>query len=168
MFTEEEANALITAGDIITKNKDKSLADQYTNAIDKIKSVLKFSQKDKSELLLERLQIRTNIENVKTSDFLIKLQTAITNYQIVALDYLSLQNQTTKRTIEPFALVHTQDNWILIAFCTLRNNFRAFRLDCIQSLSITSGNFEPHKITLQDYFEQAKKKWKTTPDIPLT
>ena len=168
MFTEEEANALITAGQIISQNKDKSLADQYTNAIEKIKSVLKFSQKDKSELLSERLQIRTNIANQTTSDLLIKLQTAITNYQIVALDYISLQNQKTKRNIEPFALVHTQDNWILIAFCKLRKDFRAFRLDCINSMSVTPQSFEPHKITLQEYFEQSRKKWKTTPDIPLT
>tara|TARA_R110000744_G_scaffold353214_1_gene459525 strand:+ start:2380 stop:3165 length:786 start_codon:yes stop_codon:yes gene_type:complete len=168
MFTEEEANALITAGRIISKNKDQSLADQYSNAIEKIKSVLKFSQKNKSELLSERLQIRTNIDNESTSNFLIKLQTAITNYQIVALDYVSLQNQKTKRNVEPFALVHTQDNWILIAFCKLRKDFRAFRLDCMTSLSITAYKFEPHKITLQEYFEQARKKWETTPDIPLT
>ncbi len=168
MFTEEEANALITAGQIITKSKDKSLADQYANAIEKIKSVLKFSQKDRTELLSERLQIRTNIENETSSDFLIKLQTAITNYQIVALDYVSLQNRATKRDVEPFALIHTQDNWILIAFCWLRNDFRAFRLDCIQHLSITVNSFEPHKLTLQEYFEQARKKWETTPDIPLT
>ena len=168
MFTEEEANALITAGQIMSQNKDKSLADQHANAVEKIKSVLKFSQKDKSQLLSERLQIRTNTENETTSDFLIKLQTAITNYQIVALDYHSLQNQSTNRNVEPFALVHTQGNWILIALCKLRKDFRAFRLDCIDSLFITANTFEPHKMTLQEYFEQARKKWEATPDIPLT
>ena len=148
MFSEQEANALITAEHIISKNKDKSLVDQYKNAIEKIKSVLKYTQKGKTELLSERIEIRTNKEANKTSDYLIQLQSAITNYQLVSLHYLSLQNKETKRKIEPFALIHTQDNWVLIAFCRLRNDFRAFRLDCIQKIIILFDCFAPHKICL--------------------
>ena len=168
MFTEEEANALITAEQLIAQNKDKSLTDQYRSAIEKIKSVLKLTQKDKSELLSERLQIRTNIEEGKTSEYLIQMQSAITNYNMVDIDYLSLQEKHSTRTIEPFALLHTQDNWILIAYCRLRKDFRAFRLDCIQSTTVQSSNFEPHKMTLQEYFEKKRKIWESTPDIPLT
>jgi len=168
MFTEQEANALITAEQIILTNKDKSLTDQYRSAIDKIRSVLKHTQKGKSELLSERLQIRTNIESEKTSDYLIQIQSAITGYKIIDLKYLSLNNKSSQRKIEPFALLHTQENWVLIAFCRLRKDFRAFRLDCIENISILNEPFEPHKITLQEYFEQARKKWESTPDIPLT
>jgi len=168
MFTEEEANALITAERIIALNKDKSLSDKYKSAIEKIRSVLKYSQKDKFDLLSERLEIRTNIESEKTSSHLIQLQSAIPNSQISDLVYLSLQNKKSQRKIEPFALIHTQDNWILIAFCRLRNDFRAFRLDCIQHISIQNDSFEPHKITLQEYFDIKRKEWESTPDIPLT
>ncbi len=168
MFTEEEANALITAEQIILKNKDESLAKQYATAIEKIKSVLKNAQKNKTELLSERIQIRTYQNLEKTSHFLIQLQTAITNYQLVDLDYLSLQHKESHRQIEPFALIQTQDSWVLIAFCRLRNDFRAFRLDRMQSISILFEHFDPHKITLQDYFEEKKKIWGSTPDTPLT
>lgn len=168
MFTEQEANALITAEQIISQNNDQSLAEQYQSAVEKIKSVLRYSQKDKAALLSERIEIRTKQETEKTSDFLIRLQSAITNYQLVDLKYLSLQNEESKRTIEPFALIHTQDNWILIAFCRLRSDFRAFRLDCMQTISILFEHFEPHKITLQEYFEEKRKIWESTPDIPLT
>lgn len=168
MFTEQEANALITAEQLIAKNKDKSLADHYNSAIEKIKAVLKHTQKDKSELLLERIQIRSNTESNKTSKSLIQLQTAITNYNIAEIEYHSLQGKKSERSIEPFALLHTQDNWILIAYCRLRKDFRAFRLDCIQKLSIQNKCFEPHKITLQEYFEEKRKIWKSTPDTPLS
>lgn len=168
MFTEEEANALITAEQIIGQNNDKSLASQYKSAIEKIKSVLKFTQQSKSELLSERLQIRTKIETEKTSDFLIQIQTAITNYHLVNVNYKSLQNKESRRIIEPFALIHTQDNWVLIAFCRLRSDFRAFRLDCIQTISVLNEAFEPHKITLQQYFDEKRKEWENTPDTPLT
>lgn len=168
MFTEEEANALITAEQIIVNNNDQSLVDHYKRAIEKIKAVLKYTQKGKVELLSERIQIRKNIESKNTSAYLIQLQSAITNYQLVDLDYLSLQNKQSDRKIEPFALFHTQDNWVLIAFCRLRKDFRAFRLDCIQKISILNEPFEPHKITLQEYFAEKRKKWESTPDIPLT
>ncbi len=168
MFTEEEANALITAEHLILKNKDKSLADQYQNAITKIKSVLRFDQKGKTEFLAQRIHIRNNKNNDKTSNYLIQLQSNIAHFQVVTIDYLSLDSQRTERIIEPFALYTTNDNWILIAFCRKRNDFRAFRLDCIQRLTKTQDHFEPHKITLEQYFDECRKKWSDTPDIPLS
>lgn len=158
MFTEEEANALITAEQIINKNKDQSLSQQYQNAVIKVKSVLRHSQKEKVELLEHRLQIRTNLEEQKTSNFLIELQSAITNYQLLQINYLSLEGAQSQRDIEPFALFSTQENWILVAHCRLRNDFRAFRLDCIQELKLTGSTFEPHRMTLAEYFEQCREK----------
>lgn len=170
MFTEEEANALITAEQIISRNKDKSLANQYKSAIEKIRSVLDYTQKDKSQLLSERLQIRINKENEQNSDYLIQVQTAITNFLLLNISYLSAEDKESRREIEPFALIQTQDksNWVLIAYCRLRLDFRAFRLDRIQHLYISTQKFEPHKLTLQEYFIEAQKKWESTPDTPLT
>jgi predicted DNA-binding transcriptional regulator YafY/predicted transcriptional regulator YdeE len=168
MFTEEEANALITAEHLIFKNKDNSLSDQYQSAITKIKSVLHSNQKEKSEFLAQRIQVRNNRNNEKTSGYLIQLQGTIANFQVVTIDYLSLDKIKTERDIEPFALYTTNDNWILIAFCRKRNDFRAFRLDCIQKLSTRAEKFEPHKITLKQYFEDCRRKYLNTPDIPLS
>lgn len=159
MFTEAEANALITAEKIINQNRDNSLVEQYQSAVEKIKSVLKNTQKDKSDLLTERIQIRHNLENKKTSDYLIKLQTAITNFQVYRLNYTSLQNQNSQRDIEPFALFSTNGNWILVAFCQFRQDFRAFRLDCMQSLTPVNTHFSPHDMSLQEYFEQCPRTW---------
>lgn len=41
MFTESEANALITAEKLILKNRDASFVKEYSEAINKIKSVLR-------------------------------------------------------------------------------------------------------------------------------
>lgn len=162
MFTEEEANALITAEQIIARNKDKSLVDQYKSATEKIKAILKYSQKDKANLLSERIQIRAYEETEKTSDYLIQIQKAITAYQVIEVKYRSLQNKESERSIEPFALVHTQENWILFAYCRLRKDFRAFRLDCIQGLLMADQTFDPHNITLQEFFKERRKKWEAS------
>lgn len=168
MFTEKEANALITAEQLILKNKDKSFTEEYQNVVSKIKSILRHSQKEKIEYLSERIAFRNNTKNQKTSDYLMIIQSAIANFNLVEIDYQSIQGENTKRIIEPFALYSTQENWLLIALCRLRNDFRVFRLDHIQKLIVQNQDFEPQKMTLQEYFEMCREKCLTTPDTPLS
>lgn len=164
MFTESEANALITAEQLILKNKDASFVKEYSEAINKIKSVLRNNTKDKANLLSDRTVFRQNADHDRTSNYLSTLQLALTNFHLVKLKYHSFDNdQVTERTIEPFAIYSTQENWLLIAFCLLRKDFRAFRLDRIQNLTTLNEQFEPHKITLQEYFEICKEKYFSHP-----
>ena len=161
MFTEEEANALITVEKLINQNQDYSLVSHYQQAITKIKSVLRYSQQDKVELLEERIHIRhpEKDNQERTSKYLSILQAAITNFTLVDIHYQSLQQDTTERTIEPFAVYSsTQGNWLLIAYCRLREEFRAFRIDHIQQLIVRNEHFENHGLTLQEYFEICQKK----------
>ena len=168
MFSESEANALITAEQLILKNKDESFIEHYKSAITKIKSVLRYQQKDKADLLSQRIAFRNNLENEKTSRYLMPIQSAITNFNVAKITYYSLQNELSERSIEPFALYSTQGNWLLIAFCRLRNDFRAFRIDRIHQLFVLNQHFAPHPMTLQEYFERCRQKSPKTPDIPLS
>ncbi|MGD1843745.1 MAG: effector binding domain-containing protein [Thermonemataceae bacterium] len=167
-FTDEEATALIIAEQLIQKNSDQSLTDSYESAITKIKAVLKRSQKAQTEFLVDRLQVRGKQKKNKTSHYLIQLQATINTFQVVKISYLSLEKQYSERLIEPFALYTSKENWVLVAHCRKRADFRAFRLDCIQDLTMTNAYFTPHPFTLQEYFEQCRKKYFSTPDIPLS
>lgn len=129
MFSESQANALILAEQLVLKNKDTSLIKDYTEAIDKIKAVLGQSEKDKANLLADRTRFEQNINRERNSDNISQLQYALTNFYLTKIDYTNEQNQTTSRTIEPFALISTNENWLLIAWCGLRKEFRYFRLD---------------------------------------
>ncbi len=168
MFSESEANALITAEQIVKTNKDQSFVKNYTEAITKIKAVLKHNTKSKAELLSDRIQIRNNSEGKTTSDYLSLLQLSITNFQLIDISYTSETSEDTERIIEPLALYSTQENWILIAHCRLRNEKRAFRLDRIQGLKVLSEKFEPYNFTFQDYFEECKVKYLATLDTGLS
>jgi predicted DNA-binding transcriptional regulator YafY len=163
MFSEEEANALVTAEQLITKNKDQSFVNHYKDAITKIKAVLRYSEKDKLELLAQRVVFRQNLDNDTTSNHLSKIQKAITNFKVTQIEYFSLNDELSHRTIEPFALYSTQENWIMIAWCRLRKDFRAFRLDRIRALNLLAENFEPQQITLQEYFEICREKYSGHP-----
>jgi predicted DNA-binding transcriptional regulator YafY len=154
MFTESEANALIAVEQLVLNNKDSSLIKNYSEAIDKIKSVLIVDVKDKANLLSERTQFN-QIKNIeRTSSNLSALQFALTNLFLTRIEYTNETNQTSSRTIEPFALLSTQSNWLLVAWCRLRKEFRYFRLDRIRQLEVLSERFTSHDMTLQEYFER--------------
>ncbi|MGN7783850.1 helix-turn-helix transcriptional regulator [Niabella sp. 22666] len=153
MFTEAQANALITAEQLVLKNKDASFVKDYTEAIEKIKSVLKYNIQDKANLLAERTRFDQNNYLERNSSNLSDLQFSLTNFRIAKIEYTNEQNKTTIRHIEPFALLST-DNWLLVAYCRLRKEFRFFRLDRINKLEILTDKFEPHQLTLQEYFER--------------
>ena len=165
MFSETEANALITAQQLVATNKDASLVKSYTDAITKIKAVLRNTTKEKADLLSERIYIRKNLHQETTSNYLTAIQLAITNCYLLSINYSSELVEQTQRIVEPLALYSTQENWILIAHCHLRKQKRAFRLDRIQRLTMLDKTFPSHDFTLQDYFEECKGKYY---EVPLT
>ncbi|WP_291726126.1 helix-turn-helix transcriptional regulator [Bernardetia sp.] len=153
MFTEKQANALILAEQLVLKNNDASFIKDYSEAIDKIKSILKYTVKDKTNLLTDRTQYNQVINQERNSNNLSDLQNALTNYNLVKIEYINKENSISIRLIEPFAILNSE-NWYLIAFCRLRNEFRFFRPDRIQKMEILTEKFEPHNMTLQEYFDK--------------
>lgn len=155
-FSDEEANALITGMQIIQQNKDSSLVHNYTNAIAKIKSVLKSEKKEKSALLEKRVFYVNNLKNVKTSNSLMQIQKALTERNVLKLKYKALyKDEVTDRDIEPMAIYHTRDNWIVISWCRKRKDFREFRLDRILNLTLTSTHFDERDFDLLQYFRRS-------------
>lgn len=154
MFSEAQANALILAEQLVLKNKDTSFIKDYTEAVDKVKAVLRQSDKDKANLLADRTRFEQNINRVRNSNNISQIQNALTNFLLIRINYTNEQNETSIRTIEPFAIISTTENWLLIAWCRIRKSFRYFRLDRISKLEILSEHFEPHKLTLQEYFDK--------------
>jgi predicted DNA-binding transcriptional regulator YafY len=152
MFTEAQANALITAEQLVLKTKDASLVKDYKEAIEKIKSVLKHSVKDKVNLLSDRTRFDENIHRERNSSNLSELQFALTGFYLTKITYTNEAGKTSTRLIEPFALLSTE-NWLLLAYCRLRREFRFFRLDRIRNMEVLTETFEPHKMTLQEYFD---------------
>lgn len=160
LFTEDEANALITVEQLAIKNKDQSLSENVSSAIEKIKAILRYSQKGNADLLAARVYFGGNNNEEKTSDNLMQIQSAIIHFQVLKIEYLSSQNKQTTRSIEPFAIYSINGNFLLIAFCRLRNDFRAFRIDFIETLTPQDETFTPHNMTMQKYFEDYVKNQK--------
>ncbi|MGO2101437.1 MAG: helix-turn-helix transcriptional regulator [Psychroflexus halocasei] len=169
MFSESEANALITVEQLIRKNKDSSLIKEFTKAINKVRAVLRYSTKEKVDLLSNRIAVSPAISEVNQSNSLTLIQNALTDFKVLSITYHSEhKNEKTERNIEPFALYYSlQESWTLIAFCRLRKDYRMFRLDRILKINHTNLKFTPHKLTLQKYLAEKEKNFET-PDIQLS
>lgn len=154
MFTESEANALIIVEQLVLKNRDASLIKDYSEAVDKIKAVLRQTEKDKANLLSDRTKFDDIINFQINSNSLSVLQNALTNFYLARIEYTNAEGKYSKRIIEPFALLSILEGWLLVAYCRMRKEFRFFRLDRIGKLQILSEKFTPHKMTLQEYFEK--------------
>ncbi len=161
MFSESEANALITAEQLVLKNRDSSLIKEYIGVINKIKAVLLYSTKDKVELLSSRIAVSPAIPDTKTSNSLSLIQNALTDFRVLNIIYHSEYNdKKTERKIEPFAFYYSmQERWTLIAYCRLRKDYRMFRLDRIFKIQQTELSFKPHTMTLQEYLNEKEKNF---------
>jgi len=161
MFTENEANALITAEQLVLKNRDSSLIKEYTGAVNKIKAVLLYSTKEKADLLSKRIAVSPVMSDTNTSNSLSLIQNALTTFKVLNIIYHSEgKDEKTKRSIEPFALYYNlQESWTLIAYCRLRKDFRMFRLGRILKLETLDLSFTPHKMTLKEYLDSKEKNF---------
>ncbi|MDT0553816.1 helix-turn-helix transcriptional regulator [Urechidicola vernalis] len=151
-FTEKQANALITAQHLIKQSNDQSFIRDFEEALTKIKSVFRSSIQEKSELLNENIHVFNTKNETISSNALSEFQLAITNFNFVEINYSKVYtDEKSFRKIEPCALYSTQNKWILIAWCHLRKDYRAFRLDRIQHFKILQEKFEDRKFSLIDF-----------------
>lgn len=153
MFSEKEANALITASKIIATNNDESLINAYADVVEKVKAVLKTSQKEKLEILEERI-FTWNTYKKEPSNTLAIIQQAITDLRVLDIEYTAASQQYTKRLVEPLGVYFTSNIWVMIAYCRLRKDYRQFRTDRIIKLIETQELFPPKQFTLEDYFSK--------------
>ncbi|MEO9534145.1 MAG: YafY family protein [Crocinitomicaceae bacterium] len=160
-FSEKEANALITAHKIVKSTKDGSLLSDLEDAMVKIKSVFRSSILEKSEALSKQIHIFDTARENINSNALSEIQLAITNLNYIEINYRKAEDPNiTFRKIEPYAILSTNQKWILMAWCHLRDEYRAFRVDRIQHFKILQDKFENRKFNLQAYFEEERKQYR--------
>ena len=155
MFTEAEANALVTAEKLVEHNQDASLATHYAQALAKIKSVLRQPAQAKANLLASRTKSYYQPPaTTSPTHTLAQLQAALTDCRPVALAYESpVSGKCSARVVEPFALLLSSAGaWLLVAWCRLRQDYRIFRLDGIRQLAVQPEIFPAHALTLAEYF----------------
>lgn len=159
MFNREEAAALLTGEKLMARLSDQSNKKQFSNAMQKIRAVLRSSEKDFLESLEENIAVisrRPAPAEEFPNRFLSDIQYALGKHVILSMGYFAMHNEVhSQREVEPIGIIFMNGYWYLIAWCRLRNGYRNFRMDRIKSLAVTESKYDRNRhISLKEYLEK--------------
>jgi predicted DNA-binding transcriptional regulator YafY len=109
---------------------------------------------------LPKSQVFIPLKMASRSPLMAVLVTAIDAQQKVQIDYCSEIRQKSHRIIWPLGLFFWGQNWTLLSWCELREDFRSFRLDRIEDLLILDAVYQPQPHQrMPEYFRQMEEKY---------
>lgn len=153
-FNSDEANALLLMERFLGGFADKSIAQHYTSALNKVKTVLRTAQKEKLELLNDNIKLQLPERLINDFDYLSVLQNVISVKCIIEIEYKNNKDEVSKREVEPIGLIFYAFSWHLIAWCHLRNEYRDFKLTNIITIKCSEIPFKKTThMSLNDYMK---------------
>jgi predicted DNA-binding transcriptional regulator YafY len=153
-FTTEEAAALLLMETMVHGFTDKSISRHYSKALNKIKSVLRSSQKEAVELLHEHTRFQFPACFYKDTEYLSVVQSAIVAKQVLELEYANSKGETSRRKVEPVGMVFYAFSWHLIGWCRLREEYRDFKVSRIMKMQMANEGFtDKDHISLNTYMQ---------------
>lgn len=153
-FNSDEANALVLMERLVAGFSDQSILTHYTTALNKIKAVLRHSQKEKLEFLNSKIKLQLPDSIKNEYQHLSALQNAISSQFIIDIDYANNNGERGRREVEPVGLIFYAFSWHLIAWCHKRNAYRDFKVSRILTIRNTESPFRKDEhISLNDYMK---------------
>ncbi len=154
-FSTEEANSLLLMEGLVNSFADKSIKTHYSDLLNKVKAVLRSSQKEKLDFLDNKIKLQLPPCAINDFEYLAPLQNAISSRTIVELDYKNNKDEVSKRQVEPIGLIFYAFSWHLIGWCYIRNDYRDFKVSRILKVTSHGSPFKKSDhIELNDYMKQ--------------
>jgi len=146
MFDGEEIEALVLGLREVQAIGDSDLARAAGSALSKLQARLPSAQAHRLEhAVLAVAQFR---KAVPTTVNLRSLRQATWDELTLSIAYCDANGTPTARDVDPLGIMRFAQNHALIAWCHLRRDYRAFRLDRIQSFTPTGANFRPQRVPM--------------------
>lgn len=130
MATDEDYSYILTALKGFSTAMNSPRVD---TAIEKIASLTK--KKDDSVVL--DFSVLREVDN----NLMQRLQDAIKRKKTVRFGYTNAENISRIHTVEPIAVVYRWYAWYLLAYSTVKNDYRTYKLVRMNGLEITKLNF---------------------------
>lgn len=147
MFSPEEIEALVFGTRWVVEKGDTALMSAAKSALAKIADVIPDPlryQLEHNNLLIGPSQQQRFLADEQS----VILRHAIRAQKKVSIAYQDLKQQQTERIIWPFALAVFDASSIVLAWCELRQQIRAFRLDRIITLVTLSQTYPRNRRSL--------------------
>ena len=139
MFTTAEAQALVAAIRVAGPRLDSGLARAADDALSKILTVLPPA----TRVAAERLAVYAPPVGPDdgTRARLEALRQATEARQKLRLHYRDLKEASSQRTVRPLGCFFWGQVWTLAAWCEARQDFRSFRVDRIDAMTLLDDRF---------------------------
>lgn len=151
MFDESEQKALVQAS-LFAEAAGYPFSDELSRAVEKLK---RYTNEEQLEYLLRHAQGLSVVSpppDSRLAPLLQQLETACANGTAVAMRYDSGKGSPAFREFEPYAILHWKGSWYTVGFCRLRQAIRSFRVDRIDSVTVTESRFErPSDFSAEQY-----------------
>ena len=145
MFTQDEATALVASARLARSWIDEAMARDVDAALGKILSVLPPAARASAESLA--LYAPALVLDRATRAHLQTLREAVQSRHKLRMDYNDVAGSASQRIVRPLGCFYWGKVWTFSAWCELRDDFRAFRLDRIHAVTVLPERFrdEPGK-----------------------
>ena len=145
-FTDEELEALVLGLREVEAVADPHLGAAATAALAKLRARLPDRQAHRLKHAV--LSAHRYFPPPSATVDLRVLRKAAWDEMEIRISYRDKHGQPSDRQVRPLQIVFFQDSHCLLAWCCLRRDFRAFRLDRIATLDVTGPSFRPHRTSL--------------------
>ena len=160
-FDNDELEALVLGLRDVQVIGDPALAKAASSALAKIQARVPPRQADRLKYaILDAQRFQRPVPPVVD---VAALRQATWDEVCVRFDYVDAAGTPTERTVKPLGIVYMDRNNCLLAWCLLRQDFRAFRLDRLRSLAITGDSFRPDRVALLRQHLEAIRKYSAQP-----
>jgi predicted DNA-binding transcriptional regulator YafY len=139
MFTQEEASALVASARMAQVWLDPKLALAAETSLSKIMSILPISARAAAES--SPLYVPTIKLDAVTQQNLQTLREAAQKRLKVTLNYRDIADKSSQRIVRPLGCFFWGKVWTLGAWCETRKDFRSFRLDRMQKITVSEVIF---------------------------
>lgn len=162
MFNTDEASALLTAAKLMQSMSDVPSSRHYQSALDKIKAVLRLTEKHHIAGLDDHIAVvpHASFQHQKPAELhLSKILQAISSGTVLYFQYTSVSKQEQlQRKADPVGIYYQGSHWYLVAFCHLRNDYRNFRTDRLVGLQLTDEKLTQVHPPLQNFLGRLTEK----------
>ena len=151
MFSRDEIVALVAGARMVRAFGGATMARAAEEALVKIAAVLPEGERDR----IRRTETHTPTTVMSDAErcAVDSIERSIDARDVLSLDYRDEQGRATLRDVRPLGLWFWGRVWTLVAWCELRDDFRAFRLDRIEAVAGAGRSFKPERgKTLADFY----------------
>lgn len=145
-FDDDELEALVLGLREVGQVGDPALATSAKSALAKLKARLPARQAHR--LAHAVLTARHFTPLPKPGIDARALRHAAWDEAQISFHYTDAKDAQTTRTADPLAIVYMQSSHCLLAYCHLRKDYRAFRLDRMRTLTLTGTSFRPKRVAM--------------------